>query len=1151
MISTPTKTDSNKNSSINSKKNNEILENKDINDYLVANLEISTKIINQNNNMDKNAQKISQIHEAIISDNLEKLANLLKLGENPDIIDKSGETPLYLSVDIENYDAMVILLEFGADCNIQKEDGNTPLHLATEKKNDIYISNLLSHGANPNIINKINMQTPMHICVINKINEYILVKFKENKGDIYNIKDKFNKTPFDYSLNDEKYKSLLISIFGKNENMQNNNNNNQNYFENNKDIENNNTNLDYDNFVTLSRKIQLTNEDNDEEEENKKEETIIYNKANNNNQNKDLEITSINEVNNCLKKQLLFSSNSKEISSEEKNTKPRVSVTSNNSGQENQEQNSKIKIDINKNITNIISDRNSNVSNTGKENTNINLINNKIIENKEQMYQNNLTEINSGNNNLIKNLIFNSNNNKNKTHSENLNSKYILTTLGNNQDNKIFSHSLNLSNKNCFYYLINNKLKKKEKSSKNNIIHLNSLYSNTNTNGNNSLSSYNIKKEIISEINPLEMINQMASSNNSNIFSELQINSTEKLIENKKTEEEYNETNNNNNYKMTFNDGLNTLNENISENFSITNNNIEENKDKENINFNNNSFDDSLEYSKSKSFNINETPGQLSQKRSLNENDIEESLKLTNKDESLNIYTNFNNININVNNCFQNNNPRNIERYKSTTSNKSKKDFDNESEEQSYGKSSSISNLSVFQNKSSKSHYRHLSYHNNNRQSFNNNNIKSYNSKSLNYTHNDNYYINKENVEPNYTQSEKCKKNLIKNKNNKNNKESYSIVQKQMIYKSGLHKPEITKEQKTKDSTMDEYRSNENENIIIINDNSNYNAKTLDNTYLNNQYNTFNSDNNSYRNNTKETNKYSNLFKKALKKKYVIKEFSNNTNQIFDKYTLETDNYYTNTINNNDTYNNNEKEIIIHPQQISNELITKLRDWLISCDLLCYYNILIKNNIYDIESYINNLKNNKINISYKDIENLGIKKPGHIFRFLLKLQMDIGILDPRICNFIINKFSDNTLTTIGMNVSVSEIKYCGLILCPGEDRFVKNSNYYDIFSFLRCKELIQFKENFIHNGFDQIEFILIQLFSCFAFNKEILNDYMHIYSDKDKKKVIIKLYEEKQNLANLMGIEFNVHEVKQILDDSIDDSDNSDDNKSKDFCSIF
>ena len=1147
MISTPTKSYSNKNSSNNSKKNNEINENKDIIDFSMPNLPTSDIIIEQNNNAD-NDKKISQIHEAIISDNLEKLANLLKLGENPDIIDKSGETPLYLSVDIENYDVMVILLEFGADCNIQKEDdGNTPLHLATEKKNDIYITNLLSHGANPNIINKINLQTPMHICVINRINEYILIKFKENKGDVYNIKDKFNKTPFDYSLNDEKYKNLLISIFGKNEFELNNNNNQndikKNYCENNEDIENN-TNLEYNNFITLSRKIQLTHEDEDEEE-NKKEETIIYNKGNNINQNKDSEITSINEVNNCLKKQLLFSSNSKEISSEEKNTKPRMSTISNNSGQDNQEQNSKNKIDINKNIINVISDRNSNVSNTDKENINPN----KNIENKEQIYHYNLTEVNSNNNNLYKNLSLNPNNIKNKHKSENLNTKYVLTTLGNNQENKIISHSLNLSNKNSYYYLVNNKLKKR-KTSKNNLIRINTLYSNTNTNGNNSLSSYNLKKEGISEINPLEMINQMASSNNSNIFSELQINSTEKINEPKKTEEEFNE----NNYKTTYNDGLNTLNENISENFSITNNNYnEEENNKENINFNNNSFDDSLEYSKSKSFNVNETPGQLSQKRSLNENEIEEGLKISNKDESLNIYTNFNNININVNNCYHNNNTKNIERYKSTTSNKSKQDPDNESE-QSYGKTSSISNLSVFQNKSSnQSHYRHLSYHNSNRQSLNNNN-KSYNSKSLNYTHNDNYYINKENIEPNYIQSEKCKKNLIKNKNNKNIKEPYTIVQKNKIYKTNLQKPVMTKEQKTKDSTMDDYRSNEN--IIIINENSNYNTKTLDNTYLN-QYNTFNSDNNSCRNNTKDSYKYSNLFKKALKKKYVVKEFSNNTN-VFDKYTLETDNYYTNSINNNEkndeenyNYNYNEKELIIHPQQISNELITKLRDWLISCDLLCYYNILIKNNIYDIESYITNLKNNKINISYKDIENLGIKKPGHIFRFLLKLQMDIGLLDTRVCNFIINKFSENALTTIGMNVSVSEIKYCGMILCPGEDRFVKNSNYYDIFSFLRCKELIQFKENFIHNGFDQIEFILIQLFSCFAFNKEILNDYMHIYSDKDKKKVLIKLYEEKQNLANLMGIEFNVREVKQMLDDSLDETENSDGYKSKDFCNIF
>ena len=55
----------------------------------------------------------------------------------------------------------------------------------------------------------------------------------------------------------------------------------------------------------------------------------------------------------------------------------------------------------------------------------------------------------------------------------------------------------------------------------------------------------------------------------------------------------------------------------------------------------------------------------------------------------------------------------------------------------------------------------------------------------------------------------------------------------------------MTKEQKTKDSTMDDCRYNEN--VILINDNnsnSNYNLGTLDNTNQY-QYNTFGSDNNS------------------------------------------------------------------------------------------------------------------------------------------------------------------------------------------------------------------------------------------------------------------------------------------------------------------
>ena len=276
-------------------------------------------------------------------------------------------------------------------------------------------------------------------------------------------------------------------------------------------------------------------------------------------------------------------------------------------------------------------------------------------------------------------------------------------------------------------------------------------------------------------------------------------------------------------------------------------------------------------------------------------------------------------------------------------------------------------------------------------------------------------------------------------------------------------------------------------------------------------------------------------------------------------------NYYNSFISKND--NKLDELNLCSPQNIPNELLTRLRDWLISCDLLCYYNLLIKNDIYDIDLYIHNLKNNKINISYKDIEDIGIKKPGHIFRFLLKLQIDSGVLDQHECNLIINKFNSNVLTTIGLTSSTNIIKCCGMVLfkqngtgpesndstnicCNSStSSFNYGCNYNDIFGFLKYKGLLDYKENFIHNGFDQIDYIFIQLFSNFKFNKEILNDYMHIYSEKDKKKVIQKLYEEKRKIALELGLNYDVNEEEEILNSQFES--NSNINESENNCLIF
>ena len=163
MIATPTKSESINYSISNNKIDLELSDNKVKTDHSLQKFTKSKQNIIKDDNLKESDTNIYPIHNSIISDNLEELEKLLKLGQNPDIVNKSGETPLYLSVDIENYDAMVILLEFGADCNIQKIDGYTPLHLAAEKKLDIYVCSLLSHGANPNIINKTNLQSALHI----------------------------------------------------------------------------------------------------------------------------------------------------------------------------------------------------------------------------------------------------------------------------------------------------------------------------------------------------------------------------------------------------------------------------------------------------------------------------------------------------------------------------------------------------------------------------------------------------------------------------------------------------------------------------------------------------------------------------------------------------------------------------------------------------------------------------------------------------------------------------------------------------------------------------------------------------------------------------------------------------------------------------
>ena len=242
-------------------------------------------------------------YRAIIANNLNVLKELLKYGANPNLQNNIGETPLYLCVDIDNYDAIVILLEKNADCNISKKDGTSPLHLATKKKKEKFIKILLEHGANPNLINKLYSQTPMHLAIKNKLGEDLLLLFKKYGANIFEIKDRYEKTPYDYAkeLDDEKYLNMVNNIFeNKDENLKITTNeiiiNNDSDKKNNKSI----TNLNSI-FKNIELNINENNIDNDlnkdkTENINELKETNILN------ENKENEKIKDNENNRRRKK---------------------------------------------------------------------------------------------------------------------------------------------------------------------------------------------------------------------------------------------------------------------------------------------------------------------------------------------------------------------------------------------------------------------------------------------------------------------------------------------------------------------------------------------------------------------------------------------------------------------------------------------------------------------------------------------------------------------------------------------------------------------------------------------------------------------------------------------------------------------------------
>ena len=1285
------------------------------------------------NNIDEinvqNEDGETPIFSSILSNNILLLKNLLILGANPNIPNNLGQTPLHLCVNNNKYNEFLLLLKYNADCNFQNNRGDTPLHTAVKTKEKKFIKALLYNNANPNIQNLLYGKTPTHLVIINKFDEEILKLFKEYKADIFSIRDKFKKTPFDYAkdINDEKYISLINKIFGY-DNHTNMNINKKLNFENNNYLYLNNTeknkycfNLDKfnelkdfsigNNYNTdfyvitsetnrnefklenynLNKDFQISNqsltknkiissevssdnmqikelnnsyEDNSNKSKNSLKE-FLPDEINNNKENIDINNIKLNKCKNIYNQ--IYSIKS-EVDNDSKNNGSKIS--SRNS-KNSKSKNSSIVISHSNSSNNYSHKSNNCGENSSCNSNNINIYltnsvgaNKKIIKNiiRETVKRINIKSISSSDDNTSKSNIIlfskeseqNSHTNSNMEDTKSKRSKRSQFSNKNLDPNKINENKENqkYSNSDIFNNISNssntNNIKDNENDTNNNVVNLyengtnsfvflktkkiNDIVNNDNIN----LSKL-IKNETTQTINISQIYEELYSNSNKtndnntlHIIDENSSNNHKDIIPIKNKNNIIINTNANSNFKIneikgdiileTKNshaldelqiraDKIGTINNDIFLNYSknipteedmqihykkIQNKKRDENNNKPNFIEDKNISDNTIQINSLSTINNN-----IDDSNNINDADSDNHIK---KKSNGNLYSNIgftkhksfienNNKNINI--------IKNIKNYKIRTHNNSTLDNFIDINEDYNGNNSllkrkMIKNI-INKNKNKSSHHKQLSYHLNCKTNLNHDDINKDNDIENNMNINNkieiiNTNINKNNCKDNnicYTtlKNENAYKNNImnvwySNTTNKNIKSSikskdsnnYSGIKrisKMSLNKSGscqnMNPPPIeaaiNKDLFVSPTSNQSINSINNQNYNLQNNIGNKKNKLSNaNTLLN--FTTLSTNKPKHSSLKRTSNNYINNLKNIpINHNYKYNNINPYINSNNFKEGFETDESNTSNMNNK----------INELKNISTRKLIRLREFLISCDLLCYYNLLLSNNMYNIDSYINDIKQGIPSITFDDIERIGIKKPGHIFRILIRLELDAGIIDNNLFNYITEKINFNSVTsTVALTSSINEIFCCGINLCENNINHNKikirnNAIYFnDLSSFLRAHDIVRFKGNFMHNGFDRIEYIIIQLFTKYAFDKNILNEYLHVYIDGDKNKLLNILYMVKFNIAREFGIEINKivysydnynnkesHNFMQGYDSNINSTNNISENKSNHICQIF
>ena len=185
-----------------------------------------------------------------------------------------------------------------------------------------------------------------------------------------------------------------------------------------------------------------------------------------------------------------------------------------------------------------------------------------------------------------------------------------------------------------------------------------------------------------------------------------------------------------------------------------------------------------------------------------------------------------------------------------------------------------------------------------------------------------------------------------------------------------------------------------------------------------------------------------------------------------------------------------------------------------------YANILIDNGFDNLDVLIYQAKHG-IALTYENLRDIGIKKPGERIKILVHL----------------DEISNNFNFYIPKKIFL--------------DDYEINNGFNTIKNFLEKIGMKKFLNNFIQNGIYNVELLYIQMGSKQSLKKDILIDDLDINAN-DAKKIFFKLYENSRNYINKMKIlnKRNIKDYQDINNKSIVYEENNK-NKSCDMCILF